>query len=232
MDEGLRQQYLRAMGFTPWVARRPLPGAATTPLLPPLVTATPPVEETPADQALEEVLRTPSEEEKTPRATERAEQTEQGPTPEPVSQSPGERFALDVHAVGDLRLVFQLSVPDAPEPGRDESRLLTALLAVWGGRPGRPRRLRCPLHSGETVTAAEARELLEGFLEQLGGQRLLLCVDEHLAGMLGDLERYRPRDLDDGRRLLAVSSPGEMLAEPAEHKRASWRAMVSAGFHA
>lgn len=33
MNEALRQQYLKAMGLTPWVAQRPLPGAAPSPLL-------------------------------------------------------------------------------------------------------------------------------------------------------------------------------------------------------
>lgn len=242
MEEALRQQYLRAMGFTPWVARRRLPGAAATPLLPPMATGAPSLEETPADQALEQALRGPAhtpekqekqeKPEKPEKTTAAAQPQEEKPPARAAPQPVGERFGLDVHAVGDLRLVFQLSVPDAPEPGREESRLLAALLAVWGGRPGRPRRLRCPLHPGERVSAGEARELLNGFLGQVGGQRVLLCVDEHIAGMVGDLERYRPRDLEDGRRLLAVSAPAEMLAEPAVHKRASWRAMVEAGFNA
>lgn len=33
MDERLRQRYLRQMGFTPWVATEPLPGAAPSPLI-------------------------------------------------------------------------------------------------------------------------------------------------------------------------------------------------------
>src|SRR5690554_7116195 len=33
MDERLRQRYLRQMGFTPWVAIEPLPGAAPSPLI-------------------------------------------------------------------------------------------------------------------------------------------------------------------------------------------------------
>ena len=33
MNEGQRQHYLKALGLTPWVARAPLPGAASSPLL-------------------------------------------------------------------------------------------------------------------------------------------------------------------------------------------------------
>lgn len=33
MNEAQRQHYLKALGLTPWVARSPLPGAASSPLL-------------------------------------------------------------------------------------------------------------------------------------------------------------------------------------------------------
>ena len=33
MNEAQRQHYLKALGLTPWVARAPLPGAASSPLL-------------------------------------------------------------------------------------------------------------------------------------------------------------------------------------------------------
>lgn len=223
VNEAQRQSCLQAMGLTPWVAHRPLPGAAPTPELE--WPAEP--EPDPAEQ-IQEQLEQPR------RQSRETAVTAARPAPQPpasaASTGEGVRFALHAFQAGDLWLVFQLSAPDAPGPGREEARLLAALLQIWGARPGNPRRLLCPLTPSQPLDRGQAGEVLNGFLGELGGRRLLLCVDESLAALVGDLERYRAHEAH-GCRVLAVSSPAEMLAAPAEHKRRSWQAMVRAGFH-
>ncbi len=224
VNEPQRQSWLRAMGLTPWVARHRLPGAAPTPEL---EWPAEPEPDHPAEQIQEQLERQP------PPSAGNGE-VASSPAPQPAasaaSADKGVRFALNAFQAGELWLVFQLSAADAPGPGREEARLLAALLRIWGAQPGQPRRLVCPLTPSQPMDRGQAGEVLNAFLGELGGRRLLLCVEESLAELVARLERYRPCE-SDGRRMLAVSSPAEMLAAPFEHKRRSWQAMVRAGFH-
>ena len=82
----------------------------------------------------------------------------------------------------------------------------------------------------KTVNALLARDPASpSRLRSLAGQRVLMCLDDNLAGALFEQPRYQPFQLGD-LPALVVSSLEEMLAEPVRHKRDSWRAMVTEGF--
>jgi len=121
----------------------------------------------------------------------------------------------------------------APGLGRFEAPLMANLLALFQARPQRPRRFFCPL-TDQPMPAAEASQALSAFIaglcEQAGGERVLLCLPDSLCDALFQQPRYQPFQLG-GRPALVVSSLAEMLAEPAEHKKASWQAMQANGFH-
>ena len=141
-------------------------------------------------------------------------------------------FTLEVHLAGDTWVVFQQEDPSAPELGRHAGTLAGSLLAVFGAGRERPRRFYCPL-AGQPTGAGEAAQALRAFVAGLarrqGGERVLMCLDENLAGALFEQPRYQPFQLGD-LPALVVSSLEEMLAEPVRHKRDSWRAMVTEGF--
>ncbi|MCQ6262387.1 hypothetical protein MLD55_10650 [Alcanivorax sp. MM125-6] len=141
-------------------------------------------------------------------------------------------FTLEVHLAGDTWVVFQQEDPSAPELGRHAGTLAGSLLAVFGAGRERPRRFYCPL-AGQPTGAGEAAQALRAFVAGLarrqGGERVLMCLDENLAGALFEQPRYQPFQLGD-LPALVVSSLEEMLAEPVRHKRDSWRAMVAEGF--
>ncbi|MBL7251736.1 hypothetical protein [Alloalcanivorax marinus] len=141
-------------------------------------------------------------------------------------------FTLEAHLAGDTWVVFQQEDPSAPELGRHTGSLAGALLAVFGAGRERPRRFYCPL-AGQPTAAGEAVQALGAFLAGLagrqGGKRVLMCLDEALAGALFEQPRYQPFRFGE-LPALVVSSLEEMLAEPVRHKRDSWRAMVAEGF--
>ncbi|MBF1800787.1 hypothetical protein [Alloalcanivorax profundimaris] len=141
-------------------------------------------------------------------------------------------FTLEVHLAGDTWVVFQQEDPSAPELGRHAGTLAGSLLAVFGAGRERPRRFYCPL-AGQPTGAGEAAQALRAFVAGLarrqGGERVLMCLDDNLAGALFEQPRYQPFQLGD-LPALVVSSLEEMLAEPVRHKRDSWRAMVTEGF--
>ena len=129
-------------------------------------------------------------------------------------------------------MVFQQEDSSAPELGRHAGSLAASLLAVFGAGRERPRRFYCPL-AGQPTGAGEAAQALSAFLAGLasrqGGKRVLMCLDEALAGALFEQPRYQPFQFGD-MPALVVSSLQEMLAEPVRHKRDSWRAMAAEGF--
>ena len=141
-------------------------------------------------------------------------------------------FTLEVHLASDTWVVFQQEDSSAPELGRHAGSLAASLLAVFGAGRERPRRFYCPL-AGQPTGAGEAAQALSAFLAGLasrqGGKRVLMCLDEALAGALFEQPRYQPFQFGD-MPALVVSSLQEMLAEPVRHKRDSWRAMAAEGF--
>ena len=120
----------------------------------------------------------------------------------------------------------------APGLGRFEAPLMANLLALFQGRPQRPRRFFCPL-TEQPMPAHEAAQALSAFVaglsEQSGGERVLLCLPETVAEALFEQPRYQPFEL--GRLpALVISSLAEMLADPVQHKKASWQAMQAHGY--
>lgn len=232
MNELQRQAYIRAMGFTPWVAGVALPGAAPTPTLAPVEPPVAAVPETPAaalrqDPApsterppLPTVAATPA----TPPAAARE--------PARPAGSAGPRFTLQAFATPNVWLVLEQEQADAPGFGREAQQLINSLLRIWQVGPGQPRRFLCP-PGGQPLPADQAAQALGAFLNGLargGAQRVLLCVSEETAALIMP-ERFRVQRGERG-EWLAVSSLTEMLTQPAEHKRRTWQAMVGAGFHA
>lgn len=226
MRETRRQACLQALGLTPWVARSSLPGAPAPARLEPVAQPEPepaPVQEGPAPGPEPPEQATPAHE----------------PTVQPgavpasgVEAEAGLRFTLHALATPALLLMVEQSDPSAPEPGRDEQALLAALLRYFNARDAQPRTFAWPL-PGADPEAEQARASLEAFTGRLCSDarlpRVLWLLDSALARtLLGQarFQAFRWRDLD----CLAASSPGEMLAEPVAHKRATWQAMVRHGF--
>lgn len=239
MDELQRQAYLRAMGFTPWVAGVVLPGAAPTPRLAPPEPAEPP----PAP-AMEHISAAPAPVPAAPDAIRPPLPLLEGaPASAPAAQTPasrptttvapaGPRFTLQAFATRNVWLVLEQEQADAPGFGREAQQLAANLLRIWGAEQAQPRRFLCP-PDGRPMAADQAALALGAFLSGLGrsgSQRVLLCASEATTTLILP-ERFHPVPKGHG-LWLAVSSLAEMLAEPAEHKRRTWRAMVEAGFHA
>lgn len=242
MKEAQRQRYLKALGLTPWVARMPLPGAAPSPMLewhaetegvaaqvavgtPAAATQRPP----PA------VPRAPGPDPAMPSSAAPAADTPVAdPRRDAAAASGGDAltFTLEARLAGDTWVVFQQEDPQAPGLGRQTGALAASLLTVFGARPARPRRFYCPL-TDTPMDAAQARQALGAFFggltRQSGGARVLLCLDQALTRSLFQVQRYRPFSLDN-MDALAISTPAEMIADPARHKGDSWRAMHGEGF--
>ena len=247
MNEGQRQHYLKALGLTPWVARAPLPGAASSPLLdwedeeeqPAAPASAAPAQEAPASAqpptAAPVVSEAPVQEapQSSPPAKATTDTPEPAPTAPAVARGKGLTFTLEAHLGGDTWLLCAQEDSQAPGLGRFEAPLMANLLALFQARPQRPRRFFCPL-TEQPMPAEEAAQALSAFIaglcEQAGGERVLLCLPEALSEALFDQPRYQPFELG-GRPALVVSSLAEMLAEPAQHKKASWHAMQANGFH-
>lgn len=226
MQELRRQAYLKAMGMTPWVARRRLPGAPEPVLLErPAAPAPPPVIETP---------RMPLPE--APRDDVSASSAWPSPVPRPdaPAESPGARFTLHAFAASGVLLVMQQADADAPEPGRAEQRMLAGLLRYFNARDRKPRTFAWPL-AGMAVSDDHAHASLEAFLRRLcqdsSCERVLWLLDEAMVARLLRGERFRPLDWA-GLKSLPVASLAEMIDRPETFKRQSWRAMVRHGFQA
>lgn len=237
MNEAHRQWYLKALGLTPWVAFRPLPGAAPSPVLD-------------WDEEIESDPVAPSPEVVVAQATPIASPQRPVPPPErpvspaaePAEQPPSrpvpsgaERltFTLEAHLAGETWILFEQEQAQAPGLGRFGAPLAASLLALFGAAPQRPRRFYCPLTEDQPMGHEEAGQALRAFLDglarQAGGARVLLCIGEAHARALLGCQRYSGFALGQ-RPALAISTLAEMLAEPAAHKRRSWRAMMAEGF--
>lgn len=221
MDETRRQACIRVLGLTPWVARSPLPGAAASPRLerppPPSMRRAP----EPSAEPVPETM---------PAA---------GPEPEPaaasaVSARVEARFTLHAFATPSVLLMAQQAEPDAPEPGRDEQRLLASLLRYFHASGVRPRTFAWPL-PGADDQAEQARASLEAFTSRLGNDhglsRVLWLLEEERVRLLLGRSRHEAFEWQ-GLSNLAVATLAEMLAEPGRYKAASWQSMVRHGFTA
>ncbi|MFN3713974.1 MAG: hypothetical protein ACK4SX_09970 [Alcanivoracaceae bacterium] len=234
MNELLRQRYLRQMGFTPWVAAEPLPGAAPSVLLewPETGAARAPVPATieAADPAPVSMPSLTPESLPASAATAAAAEPAGG-----LPVTPSLAFTLQAHATGTLQVWTEQQRVDAPSLGRDELQLLTALMKLFNGVPQpEGKRLVCGSTAGQPMTAEVARSMFSVFLRSLLGRdtevRVLLCVSDDTARALFDAPRYQPVMVGKV-QCLPVSSLAEMLADPAQHKRLSWQAMLAHGFH-
>ncbi|MED5238848.1 MAG: hypothetical protein VX379_04655 [Pseudomonadota bacterium] len=254
MNEAQRQSYLKAMGLTPWVAHTPLPGAAPSPWLdwdeeedtpptpgsgatqngndrgaaPAPETVSPPRETTESAPSLKATLETPQQN-RTPEVVPAAEPEAQVAAP---GKGKGLVFTLEAHLGTGTWLLCAQEDSQAPGLGRFEAPLMASLLALFQGRPGRPRRFFCPL-TDQPMQAAEAAQALSAFIsglcDQAGGERVLMALPEALNEALFDQPRYRPFEIA-GHPALVISSLSEMLDDPATHKKASWQAMQANGF--
>lgn len=238
MKEAQRQQYLKALGLTPWVARVPLPGAAPSPVLEWALetaeVATPLVEATPLVALPQPLARAPKPKVSPPDGEQERAAPPAQPTSvtAPVSADTALVFTLEAHLAGDTWLVFQQEDAQAPGLGRYTGALASSLLALFGARPARPRRFYCPL-AGQAMNPEQAHQALQAFFSGLarssGGHRLLLCLEAGLARTLFDSEPYQPLQVGE-LPALVISSLKDMLEDPPRHKGASWRAMREQGF--
>ena len=253
MNEASRQSYLKALGLTPWVARAPLPGAAPSPWLDWDEEQDAPVavpSAAAATEALSDNVVEPSETETSALAPDLKSTLDQQPRdtverrePEaqPVAQNPsmatpqkgkGLTFTLEAHQGAGTWLLCAQEDPQAPGLGRFEAPLMASLLALYQGRPGRPRRFFCPL-TDQPMQADEATQALSAFIaglcDQSGGERVLLALPESLSQALFAQPRYQPFEIA-GHRALVISALSEMLSDPVSHKKASWHAMQEHGF--
>ncbi len=244
MNEASRQSYLKALGLTPWVARAPLPGAAPSPWLdweeeqeaPPAAPASGPAEPAAPSPGVESAPQPALRDSLTATPAPEADKKTEAPAREAVQPAPakGEAlvFTLEAHQGNHTWLLCAQEDSQAPGLGRFEAPLMASLLALFQGRPGRPRRFFCPL-TEQPMQADEAAQALSAFIaslcEQAGGERVLLCLPDALNRALFDQPRYQPFDIG-GHPALVISALSEMLAEPVTHKKASWQAMQEHGF--
>lgn len=223
MTELTRQSWLKAMGFTAWVARRPLPGAAVSPELPwpdaPAETPVPVAEPAPLPETGRPVSVSAPAARETPAPT----------APATPRRATGTAVTLLAYPAGDLWLLVQQARADAPEPGRQEQQLLASLLRLWRVKPQRPRRFATPAAGFDDRQTGEAVQAFVSALREHGARRLLCCMDETVAAMLHEGDRYQ-RVSVGGLDCLPVSSLAEMLADPVRHKKRTWQAMREAGF--
>lgn len=249
-----RQAWLRAFGLSPWTAHTRLPGAAHLPLvefLPVTEETTPATGSRPASDHATQPAAQPTQAAANPHARPTApdNSTSDGNASAPrpaVSPKPTQplapalpllaaRGAAATHInlpnpvlrlAADTLLVTAQQDAGAPEMTAAEQRLLQSLMQLFG-QPTRDFPFPCPLDATE---AQEALTAFVGGLTRQGCKRVLFCLDsdacQHLAG---DLERYKAFTFA-GLPALAISSIGDMLATPVEHKRRSWQAMQTAGF--
>jgi hypothetical protein len=235
MNELQRQRYLKQMGFTPWVATEPLPGAAPSVLLDwpetaATATAAPlpaAIQADPAPLAISMLTSEPGgADSDKPVAAESAHS---------APAIPSLAFTLQAHATGTLQVWTEQRRADAPSLGRDELQLLSALMKLFNGVPQpEGKRLVCGSTAGQPMTPEVARSMFSVFLRSLLGRdteaRVLLCVSEDTARALFDAPRFQPVMVGKV-QCLPVSSLAEMLSDPAQYKSLSWQAMLTHGFH-
>lgn len=240
MNELQRQAYLEALGFTPWVARTPLPGAAPTPVLEPAPDS---------DRGLPRELHSDVQPEPPPAQNAAPAQTAP-PAPQPAAQPAQARPSgvtaneapaavqaatpaeapLCMHAcpMGDVLVLVEQQPADAPDLGRDARELLANLLRAFSRSEQRRRRFDWPMAH---VTEGTLEDFLVQFCQSLAPQQVVLVASEQTCQRLMQGERYQVHE-HHGMRWLAISGLQEMLAEPAAHKRRSWEAIKLAGLHA
>ncbi|HLR17669.1 MAG TPA: hypothetical protein VK099_07330 [Alcanivoracaceae bacterium] len=249
-----RQKMLREMGFAAWVAQTPLPGAMTSPVLGEKPSAAPPSAAAPSPMAATATEQQPASPQGSPQellaqvraglgsgrrrepaapAAAAVEQTPAAQTP-PVQRSPM-RFTLQVLPMSFGYLMVQQKDPSAPSFNREEQRLLQGFAALWGGYHGMPRTFACPL-GRQPMYENDAKEALTGYLSALSEtwqapQNKVLVLAQPRVAELMVAQRYMAQPLHDG-QLLVVSSLVEMLHEPIVHKKASWQAIMEAGYYA
>ncbi|MDF1630596.1 MAG: hypothetical protein P1U78_12440 [Alcanivoracaceae bacterium] len=243
MDERLRQRYLKQMGFTPWVAAVPLPGAAPSPLLDmeplPEVKPLPDMDqESPAaQQGMPEQVAALLKTDDKAKLAEPPVQASAANTTPAISQpaaAPSLMFTLQVHRGAQIHLWAEQQQADAPGLNREELQQLAALLKLFGGTVASDaKRFFCAPTAGKPMTAETVRPMFDAFLKGLLGRqgeiKLLLCAREETVQALFNSPRYEP--VVRGQiTLLPVSSLTEMLADPAAHKVPSWKAMQTHGF--
>ena len=187
-----------------------------------------PAEHAPEASAADALAKAPSARSVAP-AQEQAK--EEAPAPAKAKVK-GLTFTLEAHLGGTTWLLCAQEDSQAPGLGRFEAPLRANLLALFQGRAQRPRRFFCPL-TEQPMPAHEAAQALSAFVaglsEQSGGERVLLCLPETVAEALFEQPRYQPFEL--GRLpALVISSLAEMLADPVQHKKASWQAMQAHGY--
>lgn len=240
-----RQQLLGELGFTAWVAQKPLAGAISSPVLgvkPSVKSAAPSAQaavKTPQQQSVE-----PSESPLTamrlglsgkaiaepPQAPPASNAPSQTAEKEPTKGEPV-AFTLQAFAMAFGYLLVEQQDAKAPGFAREEQMLLKNIAALWGGWKDSPTVFSCPV-GAQPMYQTEAQELLEGFVggleEQLdtSANKVLILASEAVTSLLVS-ERYQPQQ-----QRLGVSSLAEMLAEPLVHKPKSWEAMLEAEFYA
>ncbi|PKM23066.1 MAG: hypothetical protein CVV10_01115 [Gammaproteobacteria bacterium HGW-Gammaproteobacteria-14] len=199
MNELQRQRYLKQMGFTPWVAATPLPGAAPSPLLewparsqpsataaqnPPATQEVQPVVAKPAESAesigeappidIAALLNSPataSVSESVSTDGKPALKAEKAPGRTEEGLNTGLMFTLQAHVAGDLHVWVEQQQADAPSLSRDELFLLNRLLGVLGGTPqADPRRLVCVPGAGQSMTPELARPMFQAFARGVLGK--------------------------------------------------------------
>ncbi|MCC1495316.1 hypothetical protein [Alcanivorax sp. 1008] len=242
MEERLRQRYLKQMGFTPWVAAVPLPGAAPSPLLDieplPELNALPDIKpESPGvQQGMPEQVAALLKADEKPRLAAPPVQSSDKTAPavsEPVA-APSLTFTLQAHRGAQIHLWAEQQQADAPGLNREELQQLAALLKLFGGTVSSDaKRFFCAPTAGKPMTAENVRPMFDAFLSGMLGRqgeiKLLLCAREETVQALFNSPRYQP--VVRGQiTLLPVSSLTEMLADPAAHKVPSWKAMQTHGF--
>ena len=187
-----------------------------------------PAEHAPEASAADALAKAPSARSVAP-AQEQAK--EEAPAPAKAKVK-GLTFTLEAHLGGTTWLLCAQEDSQAPGLGRFEAPLMANLLALFQGRAQRPRRFFCPLTEQPLPAHAAAQALsafVAGLSEQSGGERVLLCLPETVAEALFEQPRYQPFEL--GRLpALVISSLAEMLADPVQHKKASWQAMQAVGY--
>jgi hypothetical protein len=240
MNELQRQAYLEALGFTPWVARTPLPGAAPTPVLEPLpemqgdVQAEPQPVQHAAPAAVAPAETAPPAPQ--PAAQPAAQSAQARPASATANEAPAAQVEskteapLCMHAcpMGDVLVLVEQQPADAPDLGRDARELLANLLRAFSRGEQRRRRFDWPMAH---VTEGTLEDFLVQFCQSLAPQQVVLVASEQTCQRLMQGERYQVHE-HHGLRWLAISGLQEMLAEPAAHKRRSWEAIKLAGLHA
>ena len=250
MEERLRQRYLKQMGFTPWVAAVPLPGAAPSPVLDiqtqrdDLLTddanadvvaapeAASPQEVMPSEVA---ALLKQSSDNTAPPARPPSSVVAPAASATPREQAaPSLMFTLQAHLGANVHLWAEQQQADAPGLNREELQELAALLKLFAGTvSSEPKRFFCAPTAGTPMTAELVRPMFAAFLGSLLGRqaelKLLLCAREETVQALFGSPRYQPV-VHANVTILPVSSLTEMLSDPAAHKVPSWKAMQTHGF--